>query len=224
MKLLFVFLYFINYILTKENFSGCNLESTIDKVSTLSQCSAIETDEENKCCIVVYSLFGQNHFHCEEFNKTADQSEIDSKIKSDTIDVYSDLFPGAVVKVRASCTQDVEPFKGNKCSIEDTQSVENLGSCANFNKNVSSDYCCLFSGKVSHKESSRSTDVYFCEEIAESEVNDMDEAAKNIDRRSEMFDVAYIKCNPDIPEITPLSGFNINYNKLLFISLILFFL
>ena len=226
MKLLFVFLYLIHYILSKENFSGCNKESTLDEVSTLDQCSAIEIDEENKCCIVVYSLFGKNHFYCSEFNKSAEQYEIDSKIKNDTIDVFNKLFPGAIVKVKASCTQDVEPFKGNKCSIEDTQSNENFGSCANYNKNVSSDYCCLFSGKVSEKESSRYTDVYFCEEIEHYEIDDMEETATKIDRGSEMFDVAYIKCNPDRPIITPIypiSGFYLNYNKFFFISLILFF-
>ena len=55
-------------------------------------------------------------------------------MKTNFKDIYEQIYPGLEVKVAASCLSDIPPFKGEKCTVEDTQRIEPFGNCTNFDK------------------------------------------------------------------------------------------
>ena len=200
MKFLFILVCCIYFVQTiKETPSSCDYISSVNQVSTLKECQAVIPSSDKQCCIAVLSLMGNNQFFCQEFNKNADQSEIDSVMKEDFLDRYSKLYFGAIVKAQASCSQDVKPFEGNKCSIEDTQKTNQFGNCTTFEKNKDSDYCCLFSGNVGHQDG-KNTPVHFCNELDQSQTKDMIDISGKIENNTGMNNVKYISCSPSIPD------------------------
>ena len=189
-------------ISTRESDMGCTLESSINKVSKLSDCQRINTTEGNKCCIGVLSFYGKDHYFCEEFEDSASQEEIDSRI-NEYISIYEIKVPGLFVTGQGSCSKDIIPYERNKCTIEDTQNDSGFGNCTEFIKNNDSNYCCLFSGKLREVDSESETNVQFCKEVNKTEIKtkeDIKDIAKKIDMNSEMIDINYLSCSPNIPE------------------------
>ena len=211
-------------ISTRELDMSCTFESTINNVSKLSDCQSIETAEGSQCCIGVLSFYGKDQYFCEEFEADPSQEEIDSRINQ-YIKIFEDKVPGLFVTGKGSCSEDIKPYKRNKCTIEDTQKDSDFGNCTGFLKDDDSNYCCLFSGKLKEVDSGIETNVQFCKEIDKTEIKtkeDMINISNKIDMNSEMDDIKYLSCSPDIPEE---EGNNyLKFYKLLFlISLLIIF-
>ena len=210
---LLVFLFLIISITAKSEIEACNYESSVLYNPALNDCKDVSTDDNSQCCVALVSFYGDNQYFCETFNKGASQEEINSQMKTNFIDKYAKLYPGLAVKVSASCSEDIPPFKREKCTIEDTQSNKQFGNCTNFVKNKEDDYCCLFSGKINDNE------VQFCTELNKDEVSNIDETTKKIDRSSEMYDIDYIACSPSYRPDS--KQFYLSYNLLILGLLIL---
>ena len=218
MKCLVIFISLILFIsAVEETPESCDYLSTVNKVKSLSDCQQIlKNDNENKCCLGVQYMLGENRYFCHQFNKSASQSEVDATIKELYVDQVLEQYFGVIVKAQGSCTSEVKPFGGNKCSVEDTQLVTNgeLKNCTNNVRDESSDYCCLFTGIV-RDSTGKQTNVHFCKELSESQVNDMEESKKRIEIDTEMVDVINQYCAPE--KVKPvLQASNINYNLFIF--------
>ena len=226
MKSLVIFICLILFILAlEETPDKCDYLSTVNKVKNLFDCQQIlKDDTENKCCLGVQYMFGKNTYFCQEFNKTANQSEVDATIKELYVTNVLEHYYGVVVKAQGSCVNDVKPFGGNKCSVEDTQLVTNgeLKNCTNNERDESSDFCCLFTGIVRDSEG-KQTNVHFCKELNEDQVNNMEESKKKIEIDTEMVDVINQYCYPE--KVKPvLMASNINYNLFIFGLLVILML
>ena len=226
MKSLVIFISLFLFILAlEETPDKCDFISTANNVKSLSDCQQIlKDDTENKCCLGVQYMYGKNIYFCQEFNKTATQSEVDSTIEELYVSSVLERYYGVVVKAQGSCVNDVQPFGGNKCSVEDTQLVTNdkLTNCTDNEREESSDSCCLFTGIVRGPEGQQ-TKVHFCKELSDEQVNDMEESKKKIEIETEMVDVINQYCYPE--KVKPvLVASNINYNLFIFgLLLILIF-
>ena len=202
MKFVIILTFMIYIYSIKEEDMRCAYESTINQVSKLSDCQKIETKEGNQCCIIVLSYYDNDHYFCEEFKDSVGQDEIDTRI-NEYIKENENQHPGLSVKGQGSCSGDVKPYIRNKCTIEDTQKDSDFGNCKKFKKDDDSNYCCLFSGKISDKDSQKDTNVYFCKEIDNKEIKtkeDMKNITRKIDENSEMFAIDYLNCSPEIPD------------------------
>lgn len=207
MKDSLIFLFLIISIHAKlQKINTCTYTSSVTEDPRYDDCKAVSTGDDEQCCVGVESFYGQNRYFCETFNKSATQDEINSKLE-ELKDYYYKNFPGLEVKLAASCTGDIPPFKAEKCSVEDTQRIEPFGNCTDFKKNKDDDYCCLFSGKVKNDE------VLFCTELNEGEVSNIDETTKKIDRKSNMYDIKYISCSPSYNPDS--KQFYLSYNLLI---------
>ena len=219
MKSLLIFVCLILFISALEDTpSSCDYASTVNQVKSLSDCQQIlKDDTENKCCLGIQYMYGQNLYFCHQFNKTATQSEVNSVIEDLYVNKTLEQYYGLFVKARGSCETEVKPFEPeNKCSIEDTQrsSVREIIDCTSNEKEKSSDYCCLFTGVVRDSEQ-RETKVNFCKELNEDQVNDMDEAISRIEIDTRMVDVKNQNCSSPKKDEPSFSS-NINCNLFIF--------
>ena len=226
MKSLVIFISLIFFILAfEETPDSCDFLSTVNKVKSLSDCQQILKDNtERKCCLGVQYIFGKNTYFCQEFAKSATQSEVDSTIEELYVSSVLEHYYGVVVKAQGSCVNDVMPFGGNKCNIEDTQleTKDKLTNCTNNKRDKSSDYCCLFTGRAWNYHG-KQIDVHFCKELSEEQTNDMGESIRRIEIDTGIFDVIGQYCYPE-NDMLDLVASNINYNLFIFgLLLILIF-
>jgi len=228
MKSFVVFISLILLILAlEETPDQCDYLSTVNKVKSLSDCQQIlKDDTENKCCLGVRYMFGQNTYFCHQFKQSASQEEVDATIEDLYVNKTLEQYYGVVVKAQGSCVNEVKPFGGNKCNVEDTQLVTpadgSFKNCTNNDRDKSSDFCCLFTGIVRSSDG-KETDVHFCSELSEAQVNDMEESKKRIEIDTEMVDVINQYCAPEKVQPVILASY-INYNLFIFgLLLILIF-
>lgn len=208
MKIILAFLFLIISINAISEISQCNFESSVSDHRTYDDCKVVPTgDDESQCCVAVLSYYGQNQFYCETFNKSASQDEINSKME-EFKNFYEDHHLGVETRVAASCSGDVPAFKREKCSIEETQNNKQFGNCTDFKKDREDDYCCLFSGKAD-----KGDEVQFCTELDKTDVSDIDETTKRIDRKSRMYDIEFINCSPSYNPDS--KQFYLSYNLLI---------
>ena len=225
MKYIFIVLSLICFIHSKEPATSCSMEGSVSyEGRSLDECRELSVDEGNQCCVVVQAMYGKNSFYCSQFDANATESDIKRKIKEDVIKYHEKYTPGVMVRAKASCKGDVEPYSFSKCTAMETQRNEQFGNCTNFEKN--SEYCCLFSAQVMENEN-----VYFCEEVNMEQSKDMENTTLNIDRHYEMHDVKYLGCSPEIipdtpdtPEKSTSYGFCLNHNLVLFAYLFMLLL
>ena len=221
-----IFIFFANLLyfsLSKENISCDSILTISSTYKKLSECQSYDVEEDKNCCVGVVSLMGVNSYFCQSFDKSATEKDIseemDKKVKS-----YEDQFLGAVVKAKASCTEDVSPFIGKNCTIDDTQNMKEFNNCSNFKKEKDDDFCCLFTGDVLFDN--QKNEVQFCYELNKAETSDMKSAAKFIDSFHRMINIKHINCSPEIPPktIVPTNTNSLyikNYNLFLFCGFIL---
>ena len=217
-----VFILFINLLyfsFSKQNTACDSILTISDEYKTLSDCSTYEVEENMNCCVGVISIMGKNQFFCQQFNKSATEEDISSKM-DETVKRNEELFLGAVVKAKASCTGDVTPFVGTNCNIEDSQSSTEFNNCSNFKKETDEDYCCLFSGNVIETNIDDKQGVQFCYEVNQKESSNMNDVAKSIDSTNRMVDIKYINCTPEIP-VNPPKGDHSYINIQYFLILVI---
>ena len=191
--LLFNILYFIN---TKENTACDDTLMTLEHKS-LADCKIYTVEEDKNCCVGVISIMGKNNYFCQSFSKSATKDDISSEMDVKAREM-EDKFLGAVIKAKASCTEDITPFEGTNCNIYDSQNSEDFGNCTDFKKDNKSDFCCLFTGNVIFDNSK--TKVNFCYEVNKEQTSDMEDIAKGTETRLRMTDIQHISCSPDIPK------------------------
>ena len=225
MKSLVIFICLVLFISAlEETPDKCDFISTVNKVKSLSDCQQIlKDDTESKCCLGVQYMYGNNLYFCQQFNKSASQSEVDATIEELYVNQTLEQFYGVVVKAQGSCVKDIEPFGGHKCSVEDTQLVTGADgkftNCTENDRDKSSDYCCLFTGIVRHKDG-KETNVHFCSELNEDQFNHMEDSQNKIEIDTEMVDVINQYCIPE--KVNPISlASNINYNLFIFSLLLM---
>ena len=155
-------------------------------------------------------MLGLDEYFCHPFVEGASEEDIAKTVEDDFIMPNSIQNPGVIVRVRASCSKNLEPYSFNKCNAKESQKAVDFKTCQNYIKNAESNYCCLFSAKAA-------VDVYFCEELNEAQTQNMSETVKEIDSHYEMNDVKYMNCSPKIPDPTPDPdySFGLNFNLLL---------
>ena len=207
MKASLIILFLIISIHAKLQINACNYESSKTENPSYDDCKVVSTGDDEQCCVAVLSFYGNNQYFCETFNKRATQEEINNKMNTNYKEIFEKEFPGLEVKVGASCSGDIPPFKFEKCSIEDTQRIEPFENCKDFKKEKEDDYCCLFSGKVKDNE------VMFCTELNEDQVIQINETTTIIDRSSNMYDIQYMNCSPSY--IPNNKQFYLSYNLLI---------
>ena len=194
----------------KECFMLPNNEGTYD------YCKGLKVKEGNQCCVVVKALLGNNEYYCHKFIEGATEEEIETQVNNDFILPSIQDFYGTIIRARASCDKNVEPFSFNKCKAEESQNMTNFGTCKDYQKDSQSDYCCLFNAKVGKSDD----DVYFCEEINETQAKNMDQTVYDINAHYEMNYVKYMNCSPEIPDDhIPNHAFRFNFNLLLLVYL-----
>ena len=217
MKLFIIFINLLYFSFSKQNIE-CDSPLLIGETSkTLSECSDYEVEENKKCCVGVISIMGKNQYFCQSFNDSATEQDISEEMDKKVKD-YEDKYLGAVVKAKASCREDITPFLGTNCNIEDSQNSIEFNNCSNFKKEKDDDFCCLFSGNVLFNNDKN--DVQFCYEVNKKETENMDDVAKDIDSRNRMINIKYLNCSPEIPAKKE-SSFIININYILILTSII---
>ena len=219
MKSFFILLCLIFLINSKkqEEANECNYRSY--EQTTYDYCKGLAVSEGKQCCVVVEAMLGLDEYFCHPFDEGASEEDIAKTLEEDFIMPNSIQNPGVIVRVKASCSKNVEPYSFNKCNPKESQKIINFQTCQNYIKNAESDYCCLFSAKAG--ESSK--DVYFCEELNETQAHNMIETVKEIDSHYEMYDVKYMNCSPKIPDpdSEPDNSFGLNFNLFLLVYLLI---
>ena len=224
MSSLFIFLNILYFAFSSQE-NSCGYIPTLrpDYIS-LETCKSLQTEDDNKfqCCVGVQSIMGQNQYFCDAYNKTNTEEDISYKIQEIINDQKKSQL-GVEVKAKASCMEDVTPFKSTKCNIEDTQNSTEFWNCSEFIKEQNDNYCCLFNGTVG---TSYKTNVQFCYEVDKEQIYDMKGMAKKIDSSFQMENINYITCFPDIPEKPNTNGIDFCSNNIfsyivLILSLIL---
>ena len=199
--LIFPFFIFLLYFSFSKQNIGCDDISTMsDTYKTLSNCNNYEVEENMNCCVGVISIMGKNTYFCQSFNKSATEKDITYEMNKKRKE-YEDRFLGAVIKVKASCKEDVTPFMDTNCNINDSQNSSNFNNCSVFKKEKDENFCCLFSGNVLFDNEKQ--EVEFCYEVNKKEAIDMDAVAKDIDSWNRMVDIKYLNCSPEIPVDPP---------------------
>ena len=222
MSVILLLINLLSFSFSKQNIACDSVLTISDEYKSLSDCSNFEVEENMNCCVGVISIMGKNQFFCESFDKSATVEDISSKM-DEKVESMENKFLGAVVKAKANCTGDVEPFVGTYCNIEDSQNSTEFNNCSAFKKQNDDDYCCLFSGNVLQYNDDKQN-VNFCYEVNKKESSNMDNVADNIDSINRMINIKYLNCTPEIP-VNPPKGnhffLNINFFFiLLIISLI----
>ena len=213
---IFYLLMNVIYLASSMQDNTCNYISTLrESPISLEDCKNLTTTDDEQCCVGVQSLMGQNSYFCESYNKTNTEQDISYKIE-ELINSIKDNNLGAEVKAKASCTQDVTPFIPTKCNIEDTQNSKGISDCSGFEKENQDNYCCLFNGTL-EKDKITEKIVQFCYEVNEQQTSNINDVEKKIESGSHMNDISYIKCFPDIPEITDhLNGYFLSQNNIFY--------
>ena len=224
MSFLFIFLNILYFAFSSQENSCSYLSTLSNDFISLEACKSLQTDDDNElqCCVTVQSIMGQNTYFCESYNKSNTEEDISHKMQK-LINNQKKSNLGVEVKAKASCTEDVTPFKSTKCNIEDTQNSTEFWNCSEFIKEQNDNYCCLFNGTVG---TSYKTDVQFCYEIDKEQVYNMKGMTEKIARKSQMENINYLTCFPDIPEKPNSNGFYFGLNNIfsylvLILSLIL---
>ena len=63
-------------------------------------------------------MLGLNEYFCHPFDKEASEEDIDKTVNEDFIMPNSIQNPGVIVRARASCSKNVEPYSFNKCNAK----------------------------------------------------------------------------------------------------------
>ena len=200
MKYLTIFINLILSILALEEIPDqCDYISTVNMVKNLSDCQQIiKNDPENQCCLGVQYMLGKKRYFCHKFSKSASQSEVDDIMDEYYVKNVLEQYFGLIVKAKGSCVNEVKPFGGNKCSIEDTQNVSDNGiqNCTSNVRYNNSNYCCLFTGKVLDTIG-KDKNVQFCNELSKEQVEDMIGEELRIEIGTEMESVKNLFCIPE---------------------------
>ena len=142
-----VFIFFVNLLYFCFSSECDSFELVSEEYKTLSECKNYEVEENMNCCVGVISVMGKNQYFCQSFDKSATETNI-SEAMAKKVKLYEDQFLGAVIKAKASCIENVTPFLGTNCNIDDSQNSTIINNCSDFKKEKEDDFCCLFSGNV----------------------------------------------------------------------------